>query len=114
MDPVRPMSHSPREEQPAPSPYKQRKSSSTKGIKYLAMEIHRRLIWRKHSFAKGKQLEMTFIKMHWLLGRKSKLSANKKFLIYKAILKPIRTYWWNTTVGIGFRFKQRNHRTLPI
>jgi hypothetical protein len=31
-------------------------------------------------------------KMHWLLGRKSKLSTSNKILIYKAILKPIWTY----------------------
>jgi hypothetical protein len=30
--------------------------------------------------------------MYWLLGRKSKLSTSKKFLIYKTILKPIWTY----------------------
>jgi hypothetical protein len=40
---------------------------------------------------------MTITKMHWLLGRKSKLSTSNKILIYKAILKPIWTYgiqWW--------------------
>jgi hypothetical protein len=30
--------------------------------------------------------------MYWLLGRKSKFSTKKKLLLYKAILKPIRTY----------------------
>jgi hypothetical protein len=38
--------------------------------------------------------------MCWLLGRKSKLSISNKLLIYKAILKPIRTYGiqlWGTT-----------------
>jgi hypothetical protein len=31
-------------------------------------------------------------KMHWLLGWKSELSTNNKILIFKAPLKPIRTY----------------------
>jgi hypothetical protein len=35
---------------------------------------------------------MTLTKMHWLLGRKSKLSTNNNILIYKAILKPVCTY----------------------
>jgi hypothetical protein len=30
--------------------------------------------------------------MYWLLGRKSKLSINKKLVIYKTILKPIWAY----------------------
>jgi hypothetical protein len=31
-------------------------------------------------------------KLHWLLGRKPKLSTSNKILIYKGILKPIWTY----------------------
>jgi hypothetical protein len=30
--------------------------------------------------------------MYWLFGQKSKLSISNKLLIYKTILKPIRTY----------------------
>jgi hypothetical protein len=30
--------------------------------------------------------------MHWLLGRKSKLSTSNKLFLYKTILKPIWTY----------------------
>jgi hypothetical protein len=41
---------------------------------------------------KWKQLEMTLTKMHWIIRRKSKLSTSNNILIYKAILKPIRTY----------------------
>jgi hypothetical protein len=51
-------------------------------------------------FSKRKQLGLSLTKMHWLLGRKSKLSINNKLLIYKAILKPIWTYGiqlWGTT-----------------
>jgi hypothetical protein len=46
----------------------------------------------KHIFAKRKQLRITLTKMYWLLGRKSKLSASSKLLIYKTIFKPICTY----------------------
>jgi hypothetical protein len=35
---------------------------------------------------------MTLTKMHWLLGRKSKLSTSNNILVYKAMLKPIWTY----------------------
>jgi hypothetical protein len=48
--------------------------------------------WNKHVFVKRKQLGIALTKMYWLLGRKSKLSANNKLLLYKAILKPIWTY----------------------
>jgi hypothetical protein len=48
--------------------------------------------WRNHIFAKRKQLGLTLIKMHWLLGRKSRLSLSNKILLYKTILKPIWTY----------------------
>jgi hypothetical protein len=42
---------------------------------------------------------MTFTKMQWLLGRKSKLSTSNKLLTYKAVLKPIWKYGiqlWDT------------------
>jgi hypothetical protein len=65
-----------------------------------------------HIFAKWKQLGITLTKMYWLLGRKSQLSARNKLLVYKTILKPIWT--WNTTLGYGFHFQQRNPTTLPI
>jgi hypothetical protein len=51
-----------------------------------------RLTWHKHIFAKWKQLGITLTKVYWLLGCKSKLSTSNKLLIYKTILKPIRTY----------------------
>jgi hypothetical protein len=56
-------------------------------VKYLGLHLDRR--FTRH---KGKQLEITFIKLYWLLGSKSKLSTSDKLLIYKTILKPIWTY----------------------
>jgi hypothetical protein len=60
--------------------------------KYLVLHLDRRLTWHKHSFTKWKRLGINLTKMYWLLGCKSKLSANNKLLIYKTILKPIWTY----------------------
>jgi hypothetical protein len=58
-------------------------------IKYLGL---RRLTWHKNIFTKRKQLGLTLTKMHWLLGRKYKLSTTNKLPLYKTILKPIWTY----------------------
>jgi hypothetical protein len=60
-------------------------------VKYLKLHLNRRLTWHKNIFTKRKQLCMTFPKMYWLLGHKSKLSTGNKILIYKAMLKPIWT-----------------------
>jgi hypothetical protein len=48
--------------------------------------------------------------MYWLLGRKSILSNNNKLLIYKAVLKPIRTYviqLWGTTSNSNIDILER-------
>jgi hypothetical protein len=74
--------------------------------------LNMRLAWHKHIFTKRKQLGITLAKMYWLLRHKSQLSTRYKLLIYKTILKPIWT--WNTTLGYGFHFQQRNRRTFAI
>jgi hypothetical protein len=46
---------------------------------------------------------MKLDKIHWLLGRKSKLSTSNNILLYKAVLKPIWTYGYNFLVGSQFK-----------
>jgi hypothetical protein len=69
-------------------------------VKYLGLHLDRRLTWHKSIFTMRKQLGLTLIKMHWVLGRKSQLSTTNKLLLYKTILKPIWPYGiqlWGTT-----------------
>jgi hypothetical protein len=57
-----------------------------------------------------KYLGLYLTKMYWLLGRKSNLSTNNKFLIYKAVLKPIWTYGiqlWGTTYNSNIEILER-------
>jgi hypothetical protein len=58
---------------------------------------------------------MTVTKMYWLFERKSKLSTSNKILIYKAILKPIRTYGiqlWGTASTSNIEALERFQSTV--
>jgi hypothetical protein len=84
--------------------------SQKEEVKYLGLHLDRSLTWHKHIFVKRKQLGITLTKMYWLLGRKSKLSTNNKFILYKAILKPIWTYGirlWGTASTSNIEILER-------
>jgi hypothetical protein len=79
-------------------------------VKYLGLHLDRRLTWRRHIFAKRKQLGLTLAKMNWLLGRRSHLSLTNKLLLYKMILKPIWTYGiqlWGTASTSNIEILER-------
>jgi hypothetical protein len=46
------------------------KSPQGENAKYLGLQLHRRLNWHKHIFAKPKELGITLTEMYLLLRRK--------------------------------------------
>ena len=62
-------------------------------VKYLGIQLDRKLIWPKHISTKRKQLDLELRKLYWIIGRKSYLSLENKLLLYKAILKPTCRMW---------------------
>jgi hypothetical protein len=63
-------------------------------VKYLGMHLDRRLTCKRNIIMKRKQLGIKLRRLCWIIGRNSKLSLNNKLLLYKAILKPVRTSWY--------------------
>ena len=61
-------------------------------VKCLGLLLDQKFTWRPHITAKNKQIYHKLRKLHWLIGRKSKLTTENKLLLYKVILKPIWTY----------------------
>ena len=60
--------------------------------KYLGMTLDAKLKWKEHIKKKREELQIKLNKLHWLLGRRSKLSVQNKLLIYLQVLKPVWTY----------------------
>ncbi|KAG7296733.1 hypothetical protein JYU34_020641 [Plutella xylostella] len=61
-------------------------------VKYLGMQLDRKLLWNKHIKAKRDEVNKKFKSLYWLLGKNSKLSLDNKLLVYNTIIKPIWTY----------------------
>lgn len=79
-------------------------------VKYLGLCLDRRLKWRKHMFAKRKQLGLQLRKIYWMIRRPSNLPLESKLLLYKAILKPIWMYGiqlWGTSAHSNIEILQR-------
>jgi hypothetical protein len=67
------------------------------------MDLDRRLAWEKHIKTKRKEFNLKASQIPWLLGRRSTLSIESKFFLYKAVLKPTWTYGiqvWGTASNI--------------
>ena len=54
--------------------------------------LDQKLTCRSHITAKKTQIKHKLRQMCWLIGRKSNLTTENKLLMYKATLKPIRSY----------------------
>jgi hypothetical protein len=64
----------------------------TNEVKYLGLILDQKPTWKPHIIAKKTQINLKLRQMHWLIGRKSKLTTENKLLLYQAILKPIWAY----------------------
>jgi hypothetical protein len=53
-------------------------------VKYLGMDLERRLTWKEHITTTRRKLNFRFSKACWLLGRRSHLTTENKLLLYTA------------------------------
>jgi hypothetical protein len=51
-----------------------------------------RLTWKDHITKKRKEKDLKTKKLSWLIRRRSNLSLENKFVLYKTIIKPISFY----------------------
>jgi len=68
------------------------KVSKADEVKYLGINLDRRLTWHTHITTKRKQLDLKLRNLYWIIGLKSQLSLENKLLVYEVILKPVWTY----------------------
>ena len=61
-------------------------------VKYLGLHFDCKLNWKEQIAKKRKQIDIKTKEINWLIRKKSHLSIENKFLIYKAVIKPIWSY----------------------
>lgn len=61
-------------------------------VKYLGVTLDRKLIFREHIDQIRTKTARCMAALYPLIGRRSNLSVENKFLIFKAIIRPILTY----------------------
>ena len=86
--------------------------------KYLEVTLDAKLHWKAHVKKKREEIGLKYKKMYWLMGRRSALSVQSNLMLYKQILKPVRTttYSWlctkQTNADIIQRFQNKILRNI--
>ena len=64
----------------------------TEAVKYLETALRLQVKLERTHRHKRKQIDLKTKEINWLIGKISNLSIENKLLIYKAVIKPIRSY----------------------
>jgi hypothetical protein len=56
------------------------------------MTLDAKLRWKEHIKKKRDELNISFRKMYWLLGRNSELSVHNKLTLYKQVIRLVWSY----------------------
>jgi len=85
-------------------------------VKYLGLNIDKRLTWNTHAKIKRLTLKQRFLQLYRLLGRNSTLKHETKLILYKTLLRPIWTYglelWGSTKPSNIYRIQSIQSKIL--
>jgi uncharacterized protein YeeX (DUF496 family) len=56
------------------------------------MTLDAKLWWKEHVKKSSDELNITFRKIYWLLGRNPELSIHNKLTLYKQVIRPVWSY----------------------